>query len=191
MADLKMPEVNTVILSGNLTRDPMYRKTTGGASVINFTIAMNKKYRDASNKWQEQVCYVGVVAWNKLAESCAKLLKKGSPVLVDGELQSHYFKSDNGTGRSVLEVKARRIQFLSKRALNGEAFSTDLQPEEEVNVVEDDSFERFLSQEEMMLFRESLPTSLGSQTDMHDTYESHTDSQVDTTNSLLGYEEKQ
>jgi len=173
MADLKMPEVNTVILSGNLTRDPMYRKTTGGASVINFTIAMNKKYRDAANKWQEQVCYVGVVAWNKLAESCAKLLKKGSPVLVDGELQSHYFKLENGTGRSVLEVKARRIQFLSKRIPNGDALTTEQQAEEEMNVVEDDSFERFLSQEEMLLFRDSASNPLSSNSEMNENSETH------------------
>ncbi len=162
MADLKMPEVNSVILSGNLTRDPVYRKTTGGASVINFTIAMNKKYRDAANKWQEQVCYIGVVAWNKLAESCGKLLKKGSPVLIDGELQSHYFKSENGTGRSVIEVKARRIQFLSKRVLNGDGISTGTQADDEVNVVEDDSFERFLSQEEILLLRDTEQGSLSS-----------------------------
>ncbi|TAK60644.1 MAG: single-stranded DNA-binding protein [Bacteroidetes bacterium] len=173
MADLKMPEVNSVILSGNLTRDPSYRKTTGGASVINFTVAMNKKYRDAANKWQEQVCYVGVVAWNKLAESCAKLLKKGSPVLIDGELQSHYFKSENGTGRSVIEVKARRIQFLSKRSQNGEATLQDAQTEEETNVVEDDSFERFLSQDELMLLRETDHNNLQPAHEMNDSGDHH------------------
>jgi len=168
MADLKMPEVNTVILSGNLTRDPMYRKTTGGASVINFTIAMNKKYRDGSNKWQEQVCYVGIVAWNKLAESCAKLLKKGSPVLVDGELQSHYFKSENGTGRSVIEVKARRIQFLTKRTINGENASLELPADEESHIMEDDSFERFLSQEEILLLRDTDQTAMATSNEINE-----------------------
>ena len=64
--------------------------------------------------WQEDVCYVGIVAWNKLAESCNQRLNKGSAVLVEGELQTRNWKSEDGSQRSVLEVKARRIQFLNK-----------------------------------------------------------------------------
>ena len=93
MADLKMPEVNYVIVSGNLTKDPVFRQTTNSTPVVNFSIASNRKYKDSSNQWQEDVCYVGVVAWNKLAESCKERLRKGSAVLVDGELQSRNWKS--------------------------------------------------------------------------------------------------
>jgi single-strand DNA-binding protein len=157
MADLKMPEINSVIIAGNLTRDPVYRKTSSGTPVVNFSIAMNKKYRDALGKWQEEVCYIGIVAWNRLADSCFNRLKKGSPVLIDGELQSHYFKSENGNGRTVVEVKARRIQFLSKRFINGEHINADGQIEEEPTVVEDDTFERFLSHEELQLLHETTP----------------------------------
>ncbi|MBI3194755.1 MAG: single-stranded DNA-binding protein [Ignavibacteriae bacterium] len=162
MADLKMPEINSVIIAGNLTRDPVYRKTSSGTPVVNFSVAMNKKYRDAIGKWQEEVCYIGIVAWNRLADSCFNRLKKGSPVLIDGELQSHYFKSENGNGRTVVEVKARRIQFLSKRLVNGEHLSTDGQLEEEPTVVEDDTFERFLSHEELQLLHETTPGGVSS-----------------------------
>ncbi|NOY07151.1 MAG: single-stranded DNA-binding protein [Chlorobi bacterium] len=114
MADLKMPELNSVLIAGNLTRDPIFRNTSNGTPVVNFSIASNRRYRDSSNEWQEDVCYVGIVAWNKLALSCSERLRKGSAVLVDGELQTRNLKREDGTVRSILEVKARRIQFLNR-----------------------------------------------------------------------------
>ena len=60
------------------------------------------------------MCYVGIVAWNKLAESCNKFLKKASSVLVDGELQSRNWRNEDGTTRNVVEIRARRIQFLDQ-----------------------------------------------------------------------------
>jgi len=161
MADLKMPEINYVIVAGNLTKDPVFRQTTNSTPVVNFSIASNRKYKDSTNQWQEDVCYVGIVAWNKLAESCRDRLKKGSAVLVDGELQSRSWKSDEGHNRSIVEIKARRIQFLNKRAkMNGE--DTDEHFEEDVVSDEDsiesvdfteDSFDKFLSSEESDLLK--------------------------------------
>lgn len=158
MADLKMPEINYVIVAGNLTKDPIFRQTTNSTPVVNFSIASNRKYKDSSNNWQEDVCYVGIVAWNKLAESCRERLKKGSAVLVDGELQSRNWKSDDGHTRSVVEIKARRIQFLNKRAKNGE----NGYEEHEVFVDEDgidyteDSFDKFLSNDEQDLMKKEI-----------------------------------
>ncbi len=163
MADLKMPELNCVIIAGNLTKDPVFRQTTNGTPVINFSIASNRKYRDANNQWQEEVCYVGVVAWNKLAESCTNRLKKGSAVLIDGELQSHLFKSDDGHSRNVVEIKARRIQFLNKKGTTAENShaSTHLQPhEDEPMTVEDDAFDKFLTSEEAQLIKTQSPHHL-------------------------------
>lgn len=164
MADLKMPEINYVIVAGNLTKDPVYRQTTNNTPVVNFSIASNRKYKDSTNQWQEDVCYIGVVAWNKLAESCRDKLKKGYAVLVDGELQSRNWKSEDGHNRSIVEIKARRIQFLNKKSKT-----------EEINEVEkiegkdtalekpvtkelekdfsDDSFDKFLSNEESELLK--------------------------------------
>ena len=159
MADLKMPEINYVIVAGNLTKDPIFRQTTNNTPVVNFSIASNRKYKDSSNQWQEDVCYVGIVAWNKLAESCRDRLKKGSAVLVDGELQSRSWKSDDGHNRSIVEIKARRIQFLNKRERhnegeNGTAQDNDNVSEDENNVdYTDDSFDKFLSNEESDLIK--------------------------------------
>ena len=161
MADLKMPEVNSVILAGNLTKDPVFRQTTNGTPVVNFSIASNRKYRDANNQWQEEVCYVGIVAWNRLADSCTNRLKKGNAVLIDGELQSHSFKSDDGFSRNIVEIKARRIQFLNKRGTMTDitaAVSQNHHHDEEPSTVEDDSFDKFLTNEESQLLKDQPTT---------------------------------
>ena len=159
MADLKMPEINYVIVAGNLTKDPIFRQTTNSTPVVNFSIASNRKYKDSSNQWQEDVCYVGIVAWNKLAESCRERLRKGSAVLVDGELQSRSWKSDEGHNRSIVEIKARRIQFLNKsrRPNDSDNGAVDDEPavftdDEGIDYTED-SFDKFLSNEESDLLK--------------------------------------
>lgn len=116
MADLKMPDINSVMIAGNLTSDPSFRRTSNGTPVANFYIASNRRFKDNTGQWRENVCYVGIVAWYKLAESCAENLHKSSAVLVDGELQSRIWKNEDGSTRNVVEIKARRIQFLNKRA---------------------------------------------------------------------------
>lgn len=156
MAELKMPEINYVVVAGNLTKDPIFRQTTNNTPVVNFSIASNRKYKDSANVWQEDVCYVGIVAWNKLAESCRERLKKGSAVLVDGELQSRNWKSEDGHTRSVVEIKARRIQFLNKRSkVNGENGFDDHDVFIDDDAVDytEDSFDKFLSNEESDLIK--------------------------------------
>lgn len=117
MADLKMPDINNVIIVGNLIKDPIIRQTTNGTPVANFTIASNRKFKDNFGQWKEDVCFVGIVAWYKLAESCGENLRKGSAVLVEGELQSRQWRTEDGNYRNVVEIKARRIQFLNKREM--------------------------------------------------------------------------
>ncbi len=135
MAELKMPDLNSVMIAGNLTSDPSFRKTSNGTPVANFYIASNRRFKDNTGQWRENVCYVGVVAWYKLAESCAENLHKSSAVLVDGELQSRIWKNEDGTTRNVVEIKARRIQFLNKRAEASEMSASE--EEYEAVAVED------------------------------------------------------
>ncbi len=157
MAELKMPELNSVMIAGNLTKDPVFRETNNKTPVVNFHIAANRRYKDSQNQWQEDVCYVGIVAWNKLAESCKDRLSKGSAVLVDGELQSRTFKTDDGRNRTIVEIKAKRIQFLNKvsKANNGSESQpvekpekAELAAEEQESDYEENSFDKFLSDEE-------------------------------------------
>ena len=155
MADLKMPELNNVMIAGNLTKDPVFRETSNHTPVANFHIAANRRYKDSGNQWQEDVCYVGVVAWNKLADSCKDRLVKGSAVLVDGELQSRTFRTEDGKNRTIVEIKAKRIQFLNKFAKS----SPELEKKDSVinvsnDIIQDTSFDKFLNDEESNLMNE-------------------------------------
>ncbi|MEE9430848.1 MAG: single-stranded DNA-binding protein [Melioribacteraceae bacterium] len=154
MADLKMAELNNIIIAGNLTKDPVYRETSNKTPVVNFHIAANRRYKDSGNQWQEDVCYVGVVAWNKLADSCRNRINKGSAVLVEGELQSRTFKTDDDRNRTVVEIKAKRVQFLNKFTKSStesnkatESTSTESK-DTTTETKEDNSFDKFLSDEE-------------------------------------------
>jgi len=114
MSLTRLPNLNRVMIVGNLTKDPELRATTTGVPVVNFRIASNRRFKDNSGEWKEDVCYVGVVAWQKLAESCASKLKKGSAVYVEGELRSRTLDNDDGSKRSLVEIRAHHIQFLDK-----------------------------------------------------------------------------
>lgn len=116
MSNTKLPSLNKVLIVGNLVKDPELRYTTTGVPVVNFKIASNKKFRDALGVQKEEVCYIGVVAWQKLAESCSQYLQKGAAVLVEGELRSRLKENDDGSKRSFVEIKALQIQFLNKRS---------------------------------------------------------------------------
>jgi single-strand DNA-binding protein len=157
MADLKMPELNSVVVAGNLTKDPTFRETSNKTPVVNFHIAVNRRYKDSNNQWQEDVCYVGVVAWNKLAESCRNRLQKGSAVLIEGELQSRTFRTDDDKNRTVVEIKAKRIQFLNKLKRSQDASGDVPQTEEAVDTsdYEDASFDKFLTDEESKLINDN------------------------------------
>lgn len=139
-----MPELNSVVIAGNLTKDPIFRQTTNGTPVVNFSIASNRRFRDKNEDWKEDVCYVGIVAWNRLAESCRDKLRKGNAVLVDGELQSRTFKTEEGSNRTIVEIKARRIQFLNKRAGGNE----EVTEKDEPTTFTDDNFDSLLSPED-------------------------------------------
>ena len=115
MSDLKMPDINNILIAGNITSEPTFRKTSNGTPVTNFYIVSNRKFKDNTGQWRENLCYVGVVAWYKLAEVCFETLHRGSSVLIDGELQSRPWRNDDGSSRNVIEVRARRIQFLDRK----------------------------------------------------------------------------
>lgn len=114
MAEFSLPALNRVFVAGNLTRDPELRHTASGAPVANFRIASNRYYRSPDGERREDVCYVNVVAWQRLAELVSERLRKGSAVLVEGELQSRQWEAEGGARRTVVEIRAFRIQFLNR-----------------------------------------------------------------------------
>jgi single-strand DNA-binding protein len=106
--------VNQVILMGNLTRDPELRQTPSGQSVVSFSLALNRAYKDQSGDWQEATDFIDVVAWGPLAERVSQYMTKGRRALVQGRLQSRSWEQD-GQKRSKVEVLANDVTFLDGR----------------------------------------------------------------------------
>ena len=108
-----MASLNKVLLIGNLTRDPELRYIPSGSAVASFTLAMNRVYKLQTGEKKEEVSFVRVVVWGRLAEVCNDYLKKGRPVFVEGRLQSRSWDGPDGQKKSALEVIATNIQFLN------------------------------------------------------------------------------
>ncbi len=107
-----MASYNKVLLMGNLTKDPELRYTPQGIAVVNLRMAVNRKFRTKDQELKEEVCFITAVAWNKQAEVCNQYLHKGSSVFVEGRLQSRTWEDTTGAKRSVIEVRAERVQFM-------------------------------------------------------------------------------
>jgi single-strand DNA-binding protein len=114
MNGIRLPHLNAVNLAGRLTRDPELRYTQSGIPVFNARVAANSFFRTADGEWKRETAYVGVVAWQGLAERCFENLRKGSAVLVAGRLASSEWETEKGERRSSLEIRADRIQFLDR-----------------------------------------------------------------------------
>lgn len=107
--------LNQVTIMGNLTRTPEIKQTPSGNSVVLFSLALNRSYKDAQDQWQEATDYVDIVAWGKLADQVAERLDTGSRALVSGRLQSRSWEDkESGAKRSKLEVLAQDVTFLDK-----------------------------------------------------------------------------
>ena len=105
--------INIVVISGNLTRDPDYRETPSGTSVMNFTVAVNDRRRNKSTgEWEDYANFVDCVLFGKRAQSLSDRLHKGSAVAVQGKL-SYSTWDDRNTGqkRSKVEVSVNEIMF--------------------------------------------------------------------------------
>jgi single-strand DNA-binding protein len=111
-----MASFNKVILLGNLTRDPEVRYTPKGSAVCDLGVAVNRQYTLDSGEKREEVTYVDVVLWARLAEIAGEYLKKGRPIFIEGRLQMDTW-DDKQTGqkRSKLRVIGETMQLLGSR----------------------------------------------------------------------------
>ena len=107
--------INKVILVGNLGSDPEVRYTPGGTAVANFNVATNEVYKDRDGNLQEKTEWHRIVAWDRLAEICEQLLKKGSQVYIEGSLQTRSYEDKEGQTKYTTEIKAREMQILGGR----------------------------------------------------------------------------
>lgn len=106
--------INSVTISGNLTRDPEARATQSGSSVITFGVAVNERTRNASGEWSDRANFIDCAMFGKRAQSIAPYLQKGAKVAIEGHLRWSQWERD-GQKRSKLEVIVDEIEFMSNR----------------------------------------------------------------------------
>ncbi|MHB1570193.1 MAG: single-stranded DNA-binding protein [Solirubrobacteraceae bacterium] len=114
--------INRVVLTGNLTRDPDLRALPGGASVTNLRIACNIS-RKRDGEWVSQPNFFNVTVWGARGESCARHLGKGSRVAVDGRLEWREWETQDAGKRQAVEIVADSVEFLGSPDSNGNGSS--------------------------------------------------------------------
>jgi single-strand DNA-binding protein len=111
-----MASFNKVILLGNLTRDPEVRYTPKGSAVCDLGVAVNRQYTLDSGEKREEVTFVDVVLWARLAEIAGEYLKKGRPIFIEGRLQmDSWDDKQTGQKRTKLRVIGETMQLLGSR----------------------------------------------------------------------------
>jgi len=109
--------VNTVTVIGNLGGDPQTRSLPSGDSVANFSLATTERFTDRSGARQERTEWHRIVAFGKLAETCAQSLGKGRQVYVEGRLTTREYEAKDGSGKRYrTEIVARQVRFLGRQA---------------------------------------------------------------------------
>ena len=107
--------LNKVMLIGNLTRDPEMRYTPQGTAVCTFGVATNRQWTIDTGEKKEDVEFHNLVAWNKLAEICAQLLKKGRKVFVEGRLSTRSWQGQDGAQKQRTEVVISDMVILDRK----------------------------------------------------------------------------
>jgi len=110
-----MPQnINSVVLVGNLTKDPELRHTPSGTAVTTLRVAVNDRVK-RGEEWTDAAYYFDVTVWGRTAENCAQYLAKGRPVGVQGKLTWREWDAQDGSKRQSVEVVADNVQFLGSR----------------------------------------------------------------------------
>jgi single-strand DNA-binding protein len=107
--------INRVVMTGNLTRDPELRNLPSGTSVCSLRIACNTRRKDESGQWVDKPNYFDVTVWGAQGENCAQYLAKGRPVAVDGRLEWREWQDKDGNKRQSTDIIADSVQFLGSR----------------------------------------------------------------------------
>jgi single-strand DNA-binding protein len=114
-----MPDLNRVMLLGNLTRDPELKTTPKGTAVTDLAIAVNESYKAQDGSIVKETLYVDVEVWGRQAETCCQYLHKGDPVFVEARLRLEQWQTKEGENRRMLKVRGDRVQFLRGSSTGG------------------------------------------------------------------------
>jgi single-strand DNA-binding protein len=108
--------INRVVLTGNLTKDPELRSLPSGTSVCELRIACNtRRKNNASGEWEDKPNFFNVKVWGAQGENVARFLTKGRPVAVDGRLEWREWEAQDGAKRQAIDIIADSVQFLGSR----------------------------------------------------------------------------
>jgi single-strand DNA-binding protein len=107
--------INRVVLTGNLTRDPELRSLSSGTSVCKLRVAVNSRRKDQNGEWVDKPNYFDVTVWGAQGENCSTYLSKGRPVAIDGRLEWREWEANDGSKRQSVEIIADSVQFLGSR----------------------------------------------------------------------------
>jgi single-strand DNA-binding protein len=118
--NLAASNINTVVITGNLTRDPELRNLPSGTAVCKLRVAVNSRRKDGqTGEWVDKPNYFDVTVWGAQGENCANYLSKGRPVAVQGRLDWREWEAQDGSGkRQAVEIIAESVQFLGSRGDN-------------------------------------------------------------------------
>src|SRR5690606_40239270 len=113
--------VNVVVITGNLTRDPELRSLPSGSSVCKLRVAVNTRRKNgATGEWEDKPNYFDVTVWGAQGENCANYLSKGRPVAIEGRLEWREWEAKDGSGkRQAVSIVANSVQFLGSRDGSG------------------------------------------------------------------------
>lgn len=126
--------MNRVYLIGNLTRDPELVVTNSGISVCRFSIAVGRRYSNAEG--ERETDFFNIVVWRAQGENCNKYLKKGSKCAVVGSLQNRTYDAQDGSKRTVTEIVADEVEFLSSKTATGDGVTEKVESKKEVSELE-------------------------------------------------------
>jgi len=111
--------INRVVMTGNLTRDPELRNLPSGMSVCSLRVASNTRRKDSNGEWGDKANYFSVTVWGAQGENCARYLSKGRPVAIDGRLEWREWQDKDGNKRESIDIVADSVQFLGGREDSG------------------------------------------------------------------------
>jgi len=114
-----MANYNKVLLMGNMTRDPQVRYTPSGAAVVDFGLAVNRRWRSTEGEDREEVCFVDITAFGRTGEVISEYKSKGDPIFIEGRLQMQSWQGQDGQKRTKHVVIVENFQFLNRRSDSG------------------------------------------------------------------------
>jgi single-strand DNA-binding protein len=134
--------INRVVMTGNLTRDPELRSTGSGLSVCKLGVACNTRRKNGAGEWEEKPNFFRVTVFGPQGENCAQYLKKGRPVAIDGRLEWSQYEREGQTRESI-DIIADTVQFLGGRddTGSGNGFSSSVRATESDIPIDTGDFE--------------------------------------------------